>query len=161
VTVSKTVGCGFDALLACHFFYRAIFFIELAKYMKVETALSTSRQTTRWEPLKWTIIWTLLAAGVAGNYYYASVPLSYRLAAWLVFLCVMLLIVAQTDKGQKLWVFAREARMELRKVIWPTRQETIRTTLVVVAVVVVVALFLWGLDAFLLWGAGFLTGQRG
>lgn len=68
---------------------------------------------------------------------------------------------AQTHKGQRIWAFAREARMELRKVIWPTRPETVRTTLVVVAVVIVVALFLWGLDAFLLWAAGFLTGQRG
>jgi preprotein translocase subunit SecE len=125
--------------------------------MKAENEM----QTPQWETLKWSVIWVLVAAGIAVNYYFSSVPLAYRLAGWLVFMCIMLFFAAQTHKGQRIWAFAREARMELRKVIWPTRQETVRTTLVVVAVVIVVALFLWGLDAFLLWAAGFLTGQRG
>lgn len=159
MTVSKTVGWGFDALLACHFFmytYCRGVSNRTQETMKVETEI----QVFRWDPIKWSLIWSLVVAGIAANYYFSSVLLAYRLTAWLVFLCVLLLIVAQTAKGQKCWTFAREARMELRKVVWPTRQETIRTTLIVVAVVVIVALFLWGLDAFLLWGAGFLTGQR-
>lgn len=57
--------------------------------------------------------------------------------------------------------FAREARVELRKVIWPTRQETLQTTLVVLVMVVVVAIFLWLLDMLLLWAVNGLTGLGG
>ncbi|MFU8797931.1 MAG: preprotein translocase subunit SecE [Gammaproteobacteria bacterium] len=125
--------------------------------MKIDTV----EQISRWEPLKWVIIWGLIVAGLAANYYFSGIPFAYRLAAWLVFMGGVLFIASKTYRGQKAVLFAKEARIELRKVIWPTRQETFRTTLVVVAVVIIVALFLWGLDAFLLWGAGFLTGQRG
>ena len=51
--------------------------------------------------------------------------------------------------------------VELRKVVWPTRQETIQTTLIVVAMVVVAALILWGLDKVFFWLVAWLTGQRG
>ena len=58
-------------------------------------------------------------------------------------------------------LFAKESKIELRKVVWPTSQETIQQTIIVVAVVVLTALFLWGIDSILLWGVRFFTGQRG
>jgi len=58
----------------------------------------------------------------------------------------------QTEKGAWAWNLAKEARVEVRKVVWPTTQETTQTTLIVVAVVIVVALILWGLDSSLSWG---------
>ena len=61
--------------------------------------------------------------------------------------------------GQKVWVFAKQSRMELRKVVWPTRQETIQTTMIVVAMVVVMALVLWGVDSILTWAITWLTGS--
>ena len=73
----------------------------------------------------------------------------------------MLLVISQTSKGLQLWSFIKGARIELRKVVWPTRQETIQTTLVVVAMVVVAALILWGIDTLFFWLVGWLTGQRG
>ena len=54
-------------------------------------------------------------------------------------------------KGAAFWTLVKGSRTEIRKVVWPTRQETVQTTMIVVAVVVVVALFLWALDSFLGW----------
>ena len=56
--------------------------------------------------------------------------------------------------------FAREARTEVRKVIWPTRQETLHTTLIVAAVTAVMSLILWGLDGILVRLVSFITGLR-
>ena len=55
-------------------------------------------------------------------------------------------------QGQALWGFMQDARTETRKVVWPTRQETVRTTLLVFVVVTLVAVFLWLLDILLGWG---------
>jgi preprotein translocase subunit SecE len=50
--------------------------------------------------------------------------------------------------------------MEMRKVVWPTREETMQTTLVVAGMVIILALLLWGMDSLLVWLIGWLTGQR-
>ena len=68
-------------------------------------------------------------------------------------------IALQTDRGQRIWGFAQDARTEVRKVVWPTRAETIQTTLIVIATVIVVALMLWIVDSFLLVPVGYLTGR--
>jgi preprotein translocase subunit SecE len=73
--------------------------------------------------------------------------------------CILLALALTTRLGKRFWRFAKETRGELRKVTWPTRQETIQTTLIVAALVVLVALILWGVDTFLLWIVGHLTGQ--
>jgi preprotein translocase subunit SecE len=67
----------------------------------------------------------------------------------------------QTEPGRALWQFIGDARMEVRKVVWPTRQETIQTTLIVMAMTVVVALVLWVFDTILMGILRFLTGQGG
>ena len=61
------------------------------------------------------------------------------------------LIALQTTKGAAFWALVKGSRTEIRKVVWPTRQETVQTTMIVVVFVVLVALLLWGLDAFLGW----------
>jgi preprotein translocase subunit SecE len=58
----------------------------------------------------------------------------------------------QTEKGAWAWNLAQEARVEVRKVVWPTTQETTQTTLIVVGVVILVALILWAMDSSLSWG---------
>ena len=70
-------------------------------------------------------------------------------------------VASRTKKGRLAVDFFRDARMELRKVVWPKREETVQTTLVVVAMVIVLALILWGMDGILVWAIGWLTGQRG
>ena len=66
-----------------------------------------------------------------------------------------------TEIGKNVWLFVLESKQEVRKVVWPTREETVRTTLLVFAMVTVVGLILWFLDMFLFWGVRFLTGQGG
>ena len=52
-----------------------------------------------------------------------------------------------TERGQRVWNLARDARMELRRVVWPTRQETTNTTAIVLILILLFALILWGLDS--------------
>ena len=67
-------------------------------------------------------------------------------------------ILATTEKGRTFIAFAKEARIEVRKVIWPTRQEATHTTFIVIIATVIMALILWGLDGILFRAVGFLTG---
>ncbi len=115
----------------------------------------------RFNALKWTVVLLLIVGGIVANTYYGSVAWALRAAVGIVVLAVALLLALQTSAGRQVWIFAKGARIELRKVVWPTRQETIQTTLVVVAMVVFAALVLWGFDTLFFWLVGWLTGQRG
>jgi preprotein translocase subunit SecE len=66
--------------------------------------------------------------------------------------------LATTDKGRRFLGFAKESRTEVRRVVWPTRQEATQTTLIVVVATAIVALILWGMDAILVRIVGFFTG---
>ncbi len=70
-------------------------------------------------------------------------------------------VFGSSARGHAVWQFMLDSRQELRKVVWPTRQETTQTTLVVFVFVVVVGFFFWGLDLFLSWATRFLTGHGG
>jgi preprotein translocase subunit SecE len=89
----------------------------------------------------------VLAGGVTGFYYFAEQYfLPYRVLALLAITVVAIVIAYNTAAGKSLWTYAQDSRAELRKVVWPTRAETLQTTLVVAVVVVVVGLILWLLD---------------
>ncbi len=111
--------------------------------------------------LKWLVVLLLFVGGLAANYYYSAQPWPLRLLGWLLLLGIMAAFASQTSQGKAVIGFARESRIELRKVFWPTRQETMQTTLFVAAMVVILALILWGIDGGLMWAIGWLTGQRG
>lgn len=100
----------------------------------------------------------VLGAGVLGFYWYSDASQLYRIPGLLAAVVVAALIFFTTAAGRALGGFAREARTELRKVVWPTRQETVQTTLVVLVMVVIAGIFLWLLDMFLLWGVNRLMG---
>ena len=110
---------------------------------------------------KWLLVSFLIIAGLIANYYYNTQPGPLRLLGWLLLLGVVTAIVLQTDKGRQVLAFARESRTELRKVYWPTRQETMQMTLMVVIVVIILSIMLWIVDSGLMWLIGWLTGQRG
>ncbi len=110
--------------------------------------------------LKWLLVVTFLLAGMVGNYYYSEVSMPIRTLVWLAIVAVAGFIASKTQKGKWVVEFFRDSRMELRKVVWPTREETMQTTLVVAAMVVILALLLWGLDGVLVWLIGWITGQR-
>lgn len=102
----------------------------------------------------------LLIAGIIGFYYFASYALVYRVVGILAIFGLAVVLVYNTALGQKVWEFITEAKMEVRKVIWPTRQETMQSTMLVVAVVFIVGLILWLMDMVLFWAVGLLTGQK-
>jgi preprotein translocase subunit SecE len=99
--------------------------------------------------LKWVVVAALVLAGAVGNAYYAEQSLLYRVLALIAVAAVAGLIALQTHQGRALWTLVNEARVEIRKVVWPTREETTQTTLVVLALVFVMSLILWGLDSLL------------
>ncbi|MDQ7014753.1 MAG: preprotein translocase subunit SecE [Gammaproteobacteria bacterium] len=103
----------------------------------------------------------LLVAGVAGFYYFSEESQLFRVLGLLAVLAAAVSVVYQTARGQGAWLFIQDARTEMHKVVWPTRQETVQTTLIVLVVVVLVAFFLWLLDMFLSWGYQLLTGSGG
>ena len=102
-----------------------------------------------------------VVAGVAAFYYFSEISLLYRVLGLIVVALVVVGLILTTNLGQNVWSFTLEAKQEVRKVIWPTREETVRTTLLVFAMVFIVGLILWLLDMFLFWGVRFLTGQGG
>jgi preprotein translocase subunit SecE len=99
--------------------------------------------------LKWVVVAALVLAGAVGNAYYAEQSLLYRVLALVAVAAVAGLVALQTHQGRALWTLVNEARVEIRKVVWPTREETTQTTLVVLALVFVMSLILWGLDSLL------------
>ncbi|MFJ5301010.1 preprotein translocase subunit SecE [Pseudomonas sp. SLFW] len=115
-------------------------------------------QDSRFDLVKWLVVVLLVVVGVVGNQYYSAQPILYRVLALLVIAAAAAYVGLQTGKGKAFFVLAKEARAEIRKVVWPTRQETTQTTLIVVAVVLVMALLLWGLDSLLGWLVSLIVG---
>ena len=108
-------------------------------------------QSGNLDGLKWLVVVALIVAGIGGNVYYADQSLLYRVIGLLVLAIAAAFVAVQTVRGAAFWKLAKEARTEIRKVVWPTRQESTQTTLIVVAFVFVMALILWGLDTLLGW----------
>ena len=104
------------------------------------------------DSLKWLAVLAIVAGGIYANSYYAVIVPLFRALAGVLLVAVAVGIALQTEKGAWAWDLAKEARVEVRKVVWPTTQETTQTTLIVVGVVILVALILWGLDSSLSWG---------
>ena len=115
--------------------------------------MSTKVEETiyRLDAAKWLLILAVVAAGIYANTYYAAVTLLYRALVGVALAGIVVAIGLQTEKGRAVWDLAKEARVEVRKVVWPTRQETTQTTMIVVAVVIFVGMILWGLDSGLSW----------
>ncbi len=113
---------------------------------------------SRFDLLKWLFVAALVVIGVVGNQYFSAEPILYRVLVLLVLAAGAVFVALQTARGRAFAVLAREARGEIRKVVWPTRQETTQTTLIVVAVVLVMALLLWGLDSLLGWIVSLIVG---
>jgi preprotein translocase subunit SecE len=113
---------------------------------------------SRFDLLKWLVVAALVVVGVVGNQFFSGEPILYRVLGLLALAAVAASVGLQTAKGQAFFGLAKEARVEIRKVVWPTRQETTQTTLIVVAVVLVMALLLWGLDSLLGWLVSMIVG---
>ena len=100
---------------------------------------------------KWVGAFVILGGGLAGFYYWSEESLLLRVVGLLLLSAAALFVALQTEKGRAAWEFVREAHTEVRKVVWPTRKETTQTTLIVIAMVGLVAVIMWGLDGLLAW----------
>ncbi|TNF60975.1 MAG: preprotein translocase subunit SecE [Rhodobacteraceae bacterium] len=103
----------------------------------------------------------IVVGGVAGYYIYEAAPAVLRIASVIFSLAIALGVFATTGVGRELWRFIQGSRIELRKVVWPNRQETGQTTLVIIFFVIIMGIFFWLLDMFLVWAVKLLTGQGG
>ena len=101
--------------------------------------------------LKWLVVAAMVGAGVFGNWYFGEHSLLNRVLALVALAAAAGFVVFQTERGRAMWDLAKEARTEIRRVVWPTRQETTQTTFMVVLLVLLFALVLWGLDSLLSW----------
>ncbi|MBF9001272.1 MULTISPECIES: preprotein translocase subunit SecE [Vibrio] len=125
--------------------------------MKAKNA-ETPDSSSAAEIFKWVVTFALLAAAVVGNHLYSDMSVVIRAAGVIVLIAAALGVAALTVKGKAAISFAQESRMEIRKVVWPSRQETMQTTLIVLAVSVVMALVLWGIDGIMVRLVAFATG---
>jgi len=103
----------------------------------------------------------VLIGGIVAYYYFENESVLLRVAGMLVAFAIGTAIAFQSLQGRMLWQFVHTSRNEIRKVIWPTRQETIQTTLTVMVFALIMGTFFWILDFFLLWVTRLLTGQGG
>ncbi len=135
--VSKTIGWGFESLLACH-----------VKGCNVTKAVE--RQVK--ESSLGMIVSVLIVIASLVLFYLDPLGLNKTLYKVLVLLSSLVLagfVFFKSSQGVRFSLFLIETKIELRKVVWPTRDETIKTTGMIMVTVVIVAIFLWIVDALL------------
>ena len=109
--------------------------------------------------VKWLVVLGLLVGVIAGNHYlYEDVSVLYRALVAVAAVAIAGVIAATTVKGSAFLTFAKDARTEVRKVVWPTRQEATQTTIIVLIATAFMALLLWGLDLVIVQLVSFITG---
>ena len=101
----------------------------------------------------------VLVGGLYSYYYFLEIALPLRVLMVLGGLAAGITVAMTSTQGQRLWAFIQGARVEIRKVVWPTKQETTQTAIAVFVFTLIMALFFWGLDSFLLWLTRTLVGS--
>ena len=126
-----------------------------ANYLKImKNALNSRIQFN--ELLSWLAIVFITAAAFFGTYYFHfSSPI--KALIWIGWLVLTLFFGFFTTKGEQVFSFAKEAKIELQKVVWPSRQETVQTTSIVMVMVTITGFVLWGIDSSMMWAIGKLT----
>lgn len=112
----------------------------------------SEQPASKFDTLKLGLALMVLVGGVAGFYYFEAESQLFRVIGLLALVVGAFLLVSITDIGRRGLGFLKDARVEVRKVVWPTRQETIQTTFMVLIMVFIVAIMLWAVDSALGWG---------
>ena len=118
-------------------------------------------ESGRLDSLKMGTAVLVLAGGIYAFYHFQEMHAVLRVLGLLAVAAIAVLIASQTTLGRQVAGFISGANTEVRRVVWPTRAETLQTTLAVLVVVLLVGIFLWLLDMLLLWAVQLLTGQGG
>ncbi|MCW8387954.1 preprotein translocase subunit SecE [Fluoribacter dumoffii] len=117
---------------------------------------SNENQSNTKDVLSWTSVVLITAVAFFCTYYYTfSAPIQSII--WLVWLLLTLFFSYMTSAGKHVYKFAQESKVELLKVVWPTRQETIQTTTIVIVMVAVTGFILWGVDSVMMWAIAKIT----
>lgn len=127
----------------------------------MSTAIQEEGQSGILDVIKLLVAAGVLVGGLYGYYYYLEWSLPLRVLLVLGGLAAGIAIAMWSTQGQRLWAFIQGSRIEIRKVIWPTKQETTQTAIAVFVFTLIMALFFWGLDSFLLWLTRTLVGSAG
>lgn len=106
--------------------------------------------------IAWVVI-ALASLGVLAATYYFHFSGPVNALLWVGWLVVFVALGAITTQGKQFLAFAKEAKIELQKVVWPTRQETIQTTAIVMVMVAITGFVLWGVDTLMMWTIGKIT----
>ncbi len=112
--------------------------------------MNTETQASGLDTVKLAVALASLCGAVFAFYWYADQSLLMRVLGLIAVAAVSILIASQTALGRSTWTFIGSTRTEVRKVVWPSRQETIQTTLIVFAMVLVMGIVLWLFDMLLL-----------
>ena len=123
--------------------------------------MNTETQASSLDTVKLAMALLLLGGGVVAFYWFGEQSLLLRVLGLLAVTGIAIAIALQTAKGRSIWGFMGDTRTEVRKVVWPTRAETIQTTIAVLVMVTLLGIILWLLDMFLFWAIRVLTGQGG
>lgn len=132
--------------------------IEKKKTAPEENAGQKSAGLNR---ILWLLVIAIVIAVAVGNVYFADqYSTVIRVVGIAVLLVIALGIAAVTNQGRKALAFFGEAKVELRRIVWPTRPEAMQTTLIVMAVTVIASLILWAFDSVIVTVLNFLTELR-
>ena len=123
--------------------------------------MNSETGTEKLDIFKLSLALLIILADLVCFYLFDDYSLLFRVIALLIGAGIGIAIALQTAKGKEIWRYFHDAQIEVRKVVWPTRQETIQTTLIVVVMVILVAIILWLLDMFLGWSIGSIMGHGG
>jgi len=111
------------------------------------------------EKIRWWLAIAAVIAGVAGNLYFEDeFAQIIRVLITIGGLVLGALIASTTEKGRNFFTFIKSSNIERQKIVWPTRNETLQTTLVVIVVVIIIGLFLSLVDFFFSWLVGYFFG---
>jgi preprotein translocase subunit SecE len=113
------------------------------------------------DTIKLVVAALVLLGGIVAYYYFAEASLVVRVISLVAGLVLGTVIAFQSTQGRQLWQFVQGSQVEIRKVVWPTQQETMQTTLMVIVFTVVLAVFFFLVDLILLNVTQFFTGQGG
>ncbi len=111
------------------------------------------------DKIKLGVAFLLVIAGIAGFYALHESAAIVKLASVLLGVLLAVAVTWTTEPGKRLFMFGKESTAEAKRVVWPTRKETMQTTAIVVMFAVIMALFLWTVDASLMLVVNKLMGR--
>ena len=123
------------------------------------TATTETSESGVLDILKLLVAAGVLVGGLFAYYYYIEISLPLRVLMVLGGTAAGIAIGMTSTQGRRLWAFIQGSRIEIRKVVWPTKQETTQTAIAVFVFTLIMAIFFWGLDSFLLWLTRTLVGS--